>query len=158
MEKFQEKRDEYPDIKTIGIITGYRDQQNLLRHKLKSFRLKGVQIGTIDRFQGREYDLTIVSLVRTKAFGFINDIRRMNVAFSRAKKHLIILGNFEKLNEIALNRKPNIDERSGNISIDEDKFVTKTLIPKLYSLRETFVSSKDRTNDILNFIKENDYE
>lgn len=154
LEKFQENRDKYPGINTIGIITGYRGQQNLLRQKLKSLKLKGVQIGTFDRFQGREYDLAIISLVRTKAFGFTNNIRRMNVAFSRAKKHLLIFGNIEKLNKIAMAKKPKIDEGSGNISIEEDAFVTKTLIPRLYSLREPFVS----INAILNFIKENDYE
>ena len=54
--KFQLKRKEYPKIKTIGIITGHKAQEYYLRRKLKAIIIPGVQIGTFDRFQEREYD------------------------------------------------------------------------------------------------------
>jgi len=156
-----QKRNEYSDIKSIGIITGYKPQENYLRRKIKKYKIKGVQLGTFDRFQGREYDLVIISLVRTEALGFLDDVRRMNVAFSRAKKHLIVFGNFDALNKIALrnSKKPkNQDEKNSIIEEKESKFVLKTLIPKLYSLREDFVSQADCTNELLRFLKENKYE
>ncbi len=56
LKEFQLKRKEYPKIKTIGIITGYKAQKYYLGRKLKSISIPGVQIGTLDRFQGREYD------------------------------------------------------------------------------------------------------
>lgn len=158
LEAFQANRQNFPNIKTIGIITGYRAQENYLRRKLKSIKLKGVQIGTFDRFQGREYDLVIVSLVRTKKLGFTNNVRRMNVAFSRAKSHLLIFGNIEALNKIATKIVINDDEEFSNPNIDENTFVIKSLIPQLYSIRENYVSDDERVNDILDFIKENNYE
>lgn len=97
LKEFQSRRTEFPSIQTIGIITGYRPQEKYLRRNLRTVKIPGVQIGTFDRFQGREYDLVIVSLVRTVRFGFTSNVRRMNVALSRAKSHLLILGNFDAL-------------------------------------------------------------
>jgi superfamily I DNA and/or RNA helicase len=157
IDEFKKNRDNYPNIKTIGIITAYRAQENYLRRQLKKLNIKGVQLGTFDRFQGREYDLVIVSLVRTEKFGFTNDVRRMNVAFSRAKNHLLVFGNFDELNKIALKTSVNRTDAS-NIEMKENDFVTKTLIPKLYSMRENFVSKSDCVNELIGFLKENDYE
>lgn len=156
--EFQANRQNFPNIKTIGIITGYRAQENYLRRKLKSIKIKGVQIGTFDRFQGREYDLVIVSLVRTRKLGFTNNVRRMNVAFSRAKNHLLVFGNFEALNKIAAKTTIKDDEDFSNSDNNENLFVVKSLIPRLYSLRESFVSNEECAKGVLDFIKENDYE
>lgn len=158
MKEFKANRDKYPNIKTIGIITGYKAQENYIRRKLKNVRIKGVQLGTFDRFQGREYDLVIVSLVRTAKLGFTNNVRRMNVAFSRAKNHLLVFGNFDALNKIALRNTKQFDEEMSNTNKKEAEFVVQTLIPKLYSLREDFVSDAERVESIMEFLKENDYE
>ena len=126
---------------------------------MKSIKIPGIQIGTFDRFQGREYDLVIVSLVRSVKLGFTNNIRRMNVAFSRAKNHLLIFGNFDALNKIALKttRFDEADDYSNN-NIKENTFVVQKLIPYLYKIREDFISDEERVESIMKFLKENDYE
>lgn len=83
----------------IGIITGYSGQKDILR---KSVKAKGydkvaqIDINTLDAFQGRENDIIIYSTVRTKdSIGFQKEKERVNVAFSRAKKLLIICGDID---------------------------------------------------------------
>lgn len=58
--------------------------------------LKGIGISTIDSFQGQEADVVILSLVRSNSegkIGFLSDYRRMNVALTRAKKKLVVIGD-----------------------------------------------------------------
>ena len=52
-----------------------------------------IEVNTVDAYQGREKDIIIISTVRTHGLGFLNDYRRMNVAISRAKNFLWIVGN-----------------------------------------------------------------
>jgi superfamily I DNA and/or RNA helicase len=54
--------------------------------------LKNVQISTVDAFQGAERDIIIVGCVRSRNLGFIEDCRRLNVAITRARRHLIVVG------------------------------------------------------------------
>ena len=160
LKQFKDNREKYKGIKTIGVITGYRAQQNYMNRKLKGFSIPGVQIrfGTFDRFQGREFDLVLVSLVRTVRLGFTNNVRRMNVAFSRAKSHLIVFGNFEALLTIARRSfKPTAEDVS-NADAKETNFVINTLIPTLYDKKKKFVSTEECTKAILDFLKEEDYE
>ncbi|KAF1084971.1 Serine/threonine-protein kinase PrkC [Sporotomaculum syntrophicum] len=87
--------------KEIAIITGYTAQKQLLRTLIdvedkKRWRSLKLEIDTVDAFQGRETDIVIYSLVRSnteKSLGFIKDYRRLNVALSRAKQFLIIVGD-----------------------------------------------------------------
>ena len=160
LKSFKENSENYKGIKSIGIITGYRAQQSYINRKLKGFKIPGIkiQIGTFDRFQGREYDLVFVSLVRTIKLGFTNNIRRMNVAFSRAKQHLIVLGNFDALLKIATNSYKPASEENTNPDVKENNFVVQTLIPNLHSKKRRFASSKDRVSAVLDFLKEEDYE
>lgn len=75
---------------SVGIISPYRRQVTLLEEVLNN------QAQTIDSFQGQEKELIIVSLVRSNEngiIGFLKDYRRMNVALTRAKKKLIIIGD-----------------------------------------------------------------
>ena len=89
----------------FGIITPYRGQARLLRRLLKMQhyfrRLKRqITVGTVDGFQGQERDVIVISLVRANAagqIGFLRDLRRMNVAITRARMKLIIVGNAETL-------------------------------------------------------------
>lgn len=84
----------------ISIITPYRAQVEELRS-----RIEGVEIDTVDAFQGRENDLIIISFVRSndrKSFGFLSDRRRLNVSLSRAKKKIIMIGNKDFLEQDSL--------------------------------------------------------
>lgn len=84
----------------IGIISPYKAQVQYLRVLLKKNAYlrplrKSITINTVDAFQGQERDVILVSLVRANEageIGFLNDLRRMNVAITRARMKLIILG------------------------------------------------------------------
>lgn len=94
--------DEHIDI---GVISPYRAQVQYLRRLLYSTaELKPIKrhisINTIDSFQGQERDVVIISLVRANErgqIGFLSDLRRMNVAMTRARMKLIIIGSVETL-------------------------------------------------------------
>lgn len=77
---------------SIGIISPYREQVRKLKEELDLC----VRIETIDSFQGQESDIIYISLVRSNEnseIGFLRDYRRMNVALTRAKKKLVIIGD-----------------------------------------------------------------
>lgn len=89
----------------VGIISPYRAQVQYLRHLIKKetffkpFRHL-LSVNTVDGFQGQERDIIIVSLVRSNndgQIGFLRDLRRMNVAMTRARSKLIIIGDHETL-------------------------------------------------------------
>lgn len=84
---------------SIGIISPYKEQIELLKDKLQAFDytnypINELAVKTIDGFQGEERDVIYISLVRSNAnseIGFLSDIRRMNVALTRAKKKLVVI-------------------------------------------------------------------
>lgn len=84
---------------TVGIISPYKEQIELLKEKLTEQDFTDKPIGhisvkTIDGFQGEERDVIYISLVRSNTnseIGFLSDIRRMNVALTRAKKKLVVI-------------------------------------------------------------------
>lgn len=76
----------------IAVISPYSAQVKLLRQKLNQI----IEIDSVDGFQGREKEVVIVSLVRSNPegdVGFLADTRRMNVALTRAKRKLIVIGD-----------------------------------------------------------------
>lgn len=80
---------------SIGIISPYRNQVNYLKDKIDP-SLENVTINTVDSFQGQERDVIYISLVRSNTdgtIGFLRDYRRMNVAMTRARKKLVIIGD-----------------------------------------------------------------
>ncbi|OUJ19290.1 Superfamily I DNA/RNA helicase [Methanonatronarchaeum thermophilum] len=82
----------------IGVITPYDAQVDQLRQELPD--IKGLEIKTVDGFQGREKEVIVVSLVRSnpeQEIGFLRDLRRLNVAITRAKRKLILIGDSETL-------------------------------------------------------------
>ena len=90
----------------VGIISPYRAQVQLLRRLLmkreyfKPFR-RMISVNTVDGFQGQERDVIVISLVRSNdegQIGFLRDLRRMNVAITRARMKVIILGDRQTLN------------------------------------------------------------
>lgn len=98
---------------TVGFITPYRNQRQKLLQHLQSTEFNGC-VYTIDSIQGTEFDVVVLSLVRAfdvtrrnKTVGFLDDMRRLNVALSRAKKKLIIIGNLNTLCSDNAHFKPN---------------------------------------------------
>jgi len=90
----------------IGIITPYEGQRAYLVHfmqsqgSLHSNLYLDIEVANVDAFQGREKDIIIVTCVRTNesgGIGFLNDPRRLNVALTRAKYGLVIIGNAKAL-------------------------------------------------------------
>jgi superfamily I DNA and/or RNA helicase len=80
----------------IAVITPYLAQARDLRALLRDAVAQGLEVGTVDGFQGREKDCVIVDLVRSNAegsVGFLADTRRMNVAITRARRYLLVLGD-----------------------------------------------------------------
>ncbi|XP_078222798.1 5'-3' DNA helicase ZGRF1 isoform X14 [Callithrix jacchus] len=82
----------------IGVITLYKSQMYKLCHLLSTVDfdhpdIKTVQVSTVDAFQGAEKEIIILSCVRTRQVGFIDSEKRMNVALTRGKRHLLIVGN-----------------------------------------------------------------
>jgi superfamily I DNA and/or RNA helicase len=91
---------ELPDL-DIGIISPYKEQREWLQENIKDLeleksKLQNLSIKTIDGFQGEERDVIYISLVRSNEkheIGFLNDLQRMNVAITRAKKKLVVIGD-----------------------------------------------------------------
>lgn len=97
----------------VGLISPYKAQVQYLRRLIKGdaffkpFR-SAITINTVDGFQGQERDVILISLVRANEegqIGFLNDLRRMNVAITRARMKLIILGDASTLTRHAFYRK-----------------------------------------------------
>ena len=89
----------------VGVISPYKSQVRLLRHLLykdpfwKPYRSL-LSINTVDGFQGQERDIILISLVRSNEegqIGFLHDLRRMNVAITRARMKLFLIGNKQTL-------------------------------------------------------------
>lgn len=93
------------DSTSFGIISPYRGQVRIIRRMVRTQRFlsplrRNISIHTIDGFQGQERDVIIISMVRDNAdhnIGFLRDLRRMNVAITRARMKLIIVGNASTL-------------------------------------------------------------
>ncbi len=98
----------------IGIITPYTAQINTIKNAIKNERItnsRSIKIDTIDSFQGSEREAIIVSFVRSNSYnasGFLEFLeegkRRLNVALTRAKRRLVIIGDFETLSTVADDR------------------------------------------------------
>ncbi|TNN84296.1 putative helicase mov-10-B.1 [Liparis tanakae] len=93
----------------IGIIAPYREQVDKIKHalqmdrELKKENLENVLVGTVENFQGREFNVSLVSTVRSNpkltapkqyfTIGFVNNVKRFNVAMTRARSLLIVVGD-----------------------------------------------------------------
>jgi uncharacterized membrane-anchored protein YitT (DUF2179 family) len=80
----------------IGVITPYKDHEEYIKKIMQN----EVEVKSVDGFQGREKEIIIVSLVRAnenEEIGFLNDIRRLNVAITRPKRKLIVIGDANTL-------------------------------------------------------------
>ena len=116
LEKFEEelKKSDFSNFKNkymgkIAIITPYRSQVQDFISAMRELPIEigsSIEINTVDGFQGREKDIVIFSCVRSghetfhsnnNQIGFLNDARRLNVAITRAKSCLIVIGNSKAL-------------------------------------------------------------
>jgi ATP-dependent RNA/DNA helicase IGHMBP2 len=99
----------YPaaDFPTVGIISPYRQQVLTLKERLANHGnwvhlLPKIAVNTIDSFQGQERDIIYISLTRSNAaadIGFLADTRRLNVAMTRARKKLVVIGDSATLSK-----------------------------------------------------------
>ena len=91
----------------IGIISPYRAQTQFIRKLIKHTSFfkpirKQISVNTVDGFQGQERDVIVISMVRSNnegQIGFLRDLRRMNVAMTRARMKLLIIGNTQTLSK-----------------------------------------------------------
>lgn len=91
----------------VGIISPYRAQTQYLRRLIKQTPFfkplrKLISVNTVDGFQGQERDVIVISMVRSNdegQIGFLRDLRRMNVAMTRARMKLLIIGNSKTLSK-----------------------------------------------------------
>lgn len=89
--------------KDIGIISPYRGQRDIIMENYQR-EYPALEIGTVDAFQGREKKIIIMSCVRsqTQHIGFLRNEKRLNVALTRAKALLIIIGNASTLQKCSI--------------------------------------------------------
>jgi ATP-dependent RNA/DNA helicase IGHMBP2 len=93
---------------SIAVISPYKEQINLLKEQLlhsPSLLAFGdkISVNTIDSFQGQERDIVYISMTRSNPegeIGFLSDIRRMNVAMTRARKKLVVIGDSATLSQL----------------------------------------------------------
>ncbi|XP_047315951.1 helicase sen1-like [Impatiens glandulifera] len=121
---------------TVGIITPYKLQLKCLQREfenvLNSDEGKDIYINTVDAFQGQERDVIIMSCVRASnhGVGFVADIRRMNVALTRARRALWVMGNASALMKsedwAALIK----DSKTRNCYMDMDALPKEFMMPK----------------------------
>ena len=91
----------------VGIISPYHAQVQYLKKLIKKYEFfkpyrRLISVNTVDGFQGQERDVILISLVRSNdegQIGFLKDLRRMNVAMTRARMKLIILGNKDTMTQ-----------------------------------------------------------
>jgi superfamily I DNA and/or RNA helicase len=105
-------------LEKVGIITPYRAQNKHLRLEIKE---KGIEIDTVDAFQGREKDIIIFSIAATDDFKFVANKHRLNVAITRARMKLIFVGNLDRIkvagDEILLEIVKYISSMNGIVNI-----------------------------------------
>jgi superfamily I DNA and/or RNA helicase len=93
---------------SIGVISPYKHQVEVLKELLLSSREllevgSALTVNTIDSFQGQERDVIYISMTRSNSenvIGFLSDIRRMNVAMTRSRKKLVVIGDSATLSQL----------------------------------------------------------
>lgn len=145
-----EKRDD--ERPSIGVICTYGDQAGLIKKRRKGKQYKGFSgkddqkliISTVDDFQGDERDVIIVSMVRNPKdhrfnAEFVKQFERINVAFSRARKLLIIVGAKKFLSEQMID----LPDLSGNHALDKHNFPVYREIVDTINYRGRLLTAND---------------
>ena len=137
---------------SVGVICTYGDQAGLIKKRRKGFQYKGFSqkddekliISTVDDFQGDERDIILVSMVRNPRdhrfnAEFVKQFERINVAFSRARKLLIIVGAKKFLSE----QKIDLPDLSGNHALDKTNYPVYEKIIDTIGLRGRLLTAED---------------
>ena len=145
-----EKRDD--ERPSVGVICTYGDQAGLIKKRRKGKQYKGFSgkddqkliISTVDDFQGDERDIIIVSMVRNPKdhrfnAEFVKQFERINVAFSRARKLLIIVGAKKFLSEQMID----LPDLSGNHALDKHNFPVYREIIDTINYRGRLLTAND---------------
>ena len=87
--------------KHVAIMSPYRRQCAEIRRRLAAAGLHDVEVSSVDAFQGREVDVAVLSCVRSRGsgLGFVADVRRLNVALTRARCSLLVIGDAATLSQ-----------------------------------------------------------
>lgn len=155
------KKQEYEGSQ-IGVITPYKGQTDILRKRPKSLGYKGVRVSCVDSFQGTERDIIIFSLVRTNRngeFGFITNRNRINVSLTRARKVLIIVGNFNVIkNSNKYGTHPENDNLIQLCNYYEklNAVIDSRMIKKIDSLNDVYVINSRHLNKLPDKKQSND--
>lgn len=104
----QSKNMQVADFPSIAVISPYKEQIGLLKEQLAHSAvlqpfISKISVNTIDSFQGQERDIVYISMTRSNPegeIGFLSDIRRMNVAMTRARKKLVVIGDSATLSSL----------------------------------------------------------
>ncbi|KAJ4913579.1 P-loop containing nucleoside triphosphate hydrolases superfamily protein [Raphanus sativus] len=124
---------------SVGVITPYKLQLKCLKmefgNALGQDELKEIYINTVDAFQGQERDVIIMSCVRASSHGvgFVADIRRMNVALTRAKRALWVMGNASALMKCEDWAALITDARARNCFVEMESLPKDFPVPKVPS-------------------------
>lgn len=135
---------------SVGIISPYKAQCDRLRRRLKNTSYHD-SVYTIDSIQGMEFDIVVFSFVRSfarssnKNVGFLDDMRRLNVSLSRAKKKLILVGNKQTLNNTAAHK--NSLDPNGPISVFKE--LTKQSVSYLEARNSRIFHSNYKIGDVI---------
>ena len=143
--------------KSAGVICTYRDQARHIKSliKGKSFtnfsakREDRLIINTVDDFQGDERDIIIVSMVRNPRGGrsnsdFIKQFERINVALSRARCMLVVVGSMDYLNSIAID----LPDINGNKDLDRHSFPVYREIIRTIQAKGRIIQATDVLGEV----------
>jgi predicted DNA helicase len=145
----------------IGIITPYSAQVSFLNENFPFEKYENIEISTVDGFQGREKEIIILSLVRSNLkhqIGFLSDKRRLNVAITRPKRLLIIIGDFETCKEDDfLNKLYNyLKNFAYNLEIIGNIFEHDEYYDVMNKCVESFEKKNEDNNDNYNYDNDDD--
>lgn len=141
------------DLKEIGVISAYKSQVKLIKNKLGKLLSKeeiNEMVATLDSYQGQERDIILYSFTKSskdspkkRRIGFLNELRRLNVAMTRCKKMLILIGDMDFLGGCLHCDK----DDEGNLIYDKSEkqfsdFINK-MVKDVKSGRGDFISYQD---------------
>lgn len=125
----------------IGIITPYNEQKQALQNALGNSK---IQVDTVHKFQGREKDAIIISVVNNEVSDFVDNPQILNVAITRAKKHLILVvsPNFDDTNSHIGDLIKYIQYNSFAIKQGSVKSIFDLLYKQNYEARQKYLKNK----------------
>ncbi len=117
--------------KQVGVITFYKGQADHIRSITKQY-FGAVQVSTVDAFQGDEKDVIVISCVRSNLanrIGFLSEMRRLNVALTRARQSLVILGDVDTLAQSDLAGL--VDDAKARNVLFQEEILSQLSVPKV---------------------------